>query len=187
MQGSGRLADIAAVAYELAEQGAMDDEEEEWQQLMQQSPDGERILPPLPPLVEAYTLERRPPTRTPSARTRTQTQAAGAVDEGPIPSVDGERLEDEQPIVATQQKQLQFAKPLGFLKRAGKKYRASAHSGAKGRGSHESDDESSESSRDDELNDAAANQNALRQLELKYSRLLYSTILVQVVTLQYSI
>ena len=166
MQGSGRLADIAAVAYELAEQGAMDEEEEEWQQLMQQSTDSERIQLPLP---EAYTLERKPPTRTPSARTRTAGRAgAGAVDEGPIESVDGELLEDEQPVIKTLQKQVQFAKPLGFLKRAGKQYRAPAHSVEKSRGRRDSDDESSESSRDDELNDAAANQKALLKLELKY-------------------
>ena len=162
LQGSGRLADIAAVAYELAEQGAMDEEEEEWQQLMQQSPDGERVLPPLP---EAYTLERKPPTRTPSARTRT---AGRVVDEGPIESVDGELLEDEQQVVPTLQKQLQFAKPLGFLKRSGKQYRAPAHSVGKGRGRRDSDEESSESSRDEEPTDAAANQKALRKLELKY-------------------
>lgn len=150
MQASGRLAGVLAVAYELAEQGAMDEEEEELPQLS----NGE---PPLPPLPELSDEPQKALNRKPSGR---RVAIVPPTPEGPIESVDGELLMNEEMVLPKRYAQVQGASRL--LKRIGKPRGTS-----KLKKRHDSDDESSESSRDDEPTDSATNQNALHQLELK--------------------
>lgn len=149
LQASGRLAGVLAVAYELAEQGAMDEEEEELPQLF----NGESPLPPLPELSDE---PQKALNRKPSGR---RVAIVPPTPEGPIESVDGELLADEEVVLPKHYAQVHGASRL--LKRIGKPRGTSKLK------RHDSDDESSESSRDDEPADSAANQNALHQLELK--------------------